>query len=177
MSTVLIVPESSVFTLSCMPPPPPVASRGVTRRYRALAADFPARLRAARIGAGLTGAQLGEQVGLSKQGISGLERGSQGCTTLLCERLASALGLPPAQLGYGLAEAGGSAAGYGDRIKEARDERSMESVAQRLGFRDRSSIAHLEAERQKLDLALAELIARELGVRVPWLAFGVGEKK
>lgn len=160
---------------SCSTRRPPVASAAVTLRHRAKAADFPARLRDARVARGLTQTQLGAAAGLSKQAVSNLEGGRQGCTTHLCERLAAALEAAPAALAYGAAEVGGSAEGYGERLKQARGDRAMDEVARRLGYRGRSSIANLEAERQQLDLALAEVIARELEVPPAWLAYGVGE--
>lgn len=175
MSIVPTVRKSEFCTSHCRRARPLVASQPVTLRHRSKSAGFPARLKEARREAGLTGAQLGEKTGLTKQGVSGLEAGRQGCTTALCERLAKALGVAPAQLAYGMAVDGGTAVGYGQRIRQARGQRSLESVAQRLGYRDRSSIAHMEAERQLLDLALAEVLARELEVSPAWLAFGVLE--
>lgn len=187
MDIVLIVSRSEIDTRSCARQSPLVGSPRVTLRHQPRAPGFPARLKAARQAMGLTGAQLGERLravqetagervrGASKQAISGLEAGRQGCDTALCERLAEALGVSPTKLAYGLDVRGGAAAGYGERIRQARDARghSMEDLAAALEYRDRSSIAHLEAERQLLDLALAERIAAELRVSPAWLAFGV----
>lgn len=164
---------------SCAAGRPPPTVPAVTLRHRPLASRFPARLREARERSGLTQAQLGQQVGYGdRQGLGAVERGDRGCTTELCCRLAAALGVSPCWLAYGLELDGGSWEGYGARLRELRTEEglSVRAGASRLGYAAAGGLQALEAERSRLDLDQAEMIARAYQAPPAWLAFGVGER-
>jgi putative transcriptional regulator len=70
----------------------------MARRLPAVTPTSPSPLRAARRAAGLTQAELGASVGLSKQAISQYESGRLVPTAEVALRLAGALGLHPRAL-------------------------------------------------------------------------------
>lgn len=91
------------------------------------------------------------------------------------ERLAQALDVAPEWLAFGhKCDARGSATGIGQRLRQARESAgfTMERLAEMLGYRHRSAVAHLESETNEMDLSLCEHAAKVLQVAPEWLAFG-----
>lgn len=173
----------------------PPAYRGeVTRLHGSRTSDFPDRLRKLRIKRGLSQAALGKLAGLGRQAIGSMERRStterrnRGASTAEVEDLARALGVQPCYLAFGSAALGGSSAGFGARLNEARLACGfgVREASHRVDYaEDSTQWAHLEAERYAFDLALVEKVVALVrnclhgsdsplrDITAEWLAFGV----
>lgn len=65
-------------------------------------------------------------------------------------------------------------AAFPERLRAARERAgiSAEKLALVVGFKGRSSISNLELGKQSATLELVENLARALGVKATWLAYG-----
>lgn len=69
-----------------------------------------------------------------------------------------------------------TSASFRDRLRSARQARALtqEQLARAIGLDGRSSISHLERGKQSVSIEACEDLARALGVRPAWLAYGEG---
>jgi len=143
---------------------------------------LPARLRRVRKQVGLRRSALGYKVGRDSEVTAKVEAGVRIPTVRTLARLASALGVAPGWLGYGLGEPQSTGVvattdGMGIRVAAVRVERGLTKAAlARLVSLSPSSFAKIENGGQT-GVDVLESLAKALGVSPAWLAFGEGPRE
>lgn len=141
---------------------------------------FPARLKKARRAQGVSLDATASQLSDGKT-VFLLEEGRHVPRLDTVEKIASALGLSPAFLAYGIeADAsqpidGFRCGGVASRLRETRTARglTMRAVARAAGLTD-TAVRSTETGASMPTIATAEALAVALGVSPAWLAYGLG---
>lgn len=154
-----------------------------------LCSNLPRRLVKARKVRGLSLEVLSGLCGLAASTVRLTELGAQASAVNTIERIASALGVSPAWLAYGLgkhdAEVADSSAGsgallcgdLGHRLTQARKAAglTLETLGKRCDISP-STVRRTEIGMHSPRVDIAELLAHALGVSPAWLAYGLGRR-
>lgn len=139
---------------------------------------LPSRLRSARRLCGLKRRPLAEKAGVAPSTVGDIEMGRQIPTVGRVARLASALSVSAAWLGFAIGDVltqnPANCDGMGSRLQSVRIEREISKAALgRIAGLTAPSITQIENGGQS-GVEVIESLAQALGVSPGWLAFGIG---
>ena len=139
---------------------------------------LPSRLRSARRLCGLKRRPLAEKAGVAPSTVGDIEMGRQIPTVGRVARLASALSVSAAWLGFAIGDVltqnPANCDGMGSRLQSVRIERGLTKAAlSRLANLSPSAFAKIENGGQS-GIEVIESLAKVLGVSPAWLAFNQG---
>ena len=156
----------------------------VSGRRKPLHATLAARLKAARLAAGMDRAPLSAAAGLSHGVVASIEVQGRIPSIDTVEKIARALQLSPCFLAYGVEGAllpplgpdeALRAAGAGGRLQQLRDHQalSLRGLAEAAQL-SATAVMNLEARKVLPSVATAEALAVALGCSPCWLAYAEG---